>query len=98
MYRWEKVNLDIHRILRDHGFRDGEHFSAFTRPDNHLIIEAFRHTYDDIVKVLQSTTYTVVVSDEWCGRNSWIENGTRVYGGGRIGIIVSDFYKEVGNE
>ena len=95
MYRWEKVNLDIHRILREKNFYDGEHFSVFTRPDNHLIVEAFSHSYDDILKVLQETDYTVVASDAWCGRNSWIEDGKRVYGGGRIGIIVSDFYKEV---
>lgn len=95
MYRWEKVNLELHRILRNAGFIDGEDFSTLIRPDNHLIIEAFRHSYEDIVKVLQGTTYRVVVSDEWCGRNSWIENNTRVYGGGRIGIIIPNFYQEV---
>ena len=92
MQNWEKVNIDIHRILRNAGFYDGTHFSTFTRPDNHLIIEANGDSYDEILKVLKSTDYNVVDSDEWCGRNSHIENGKRVYGSGRIGIIVPNFY------
>ena len=82
LYAWEKANNDIHRILRKAGYIDGKNFSAFTRPNNHLIIEAFPENREGILKVLKSTKYNVVENDDWAYGN-------------RIGIIIPNWYEMV---
>lgn len=85
MYYWQAVNDDLHKKLAKAGYIDGRNFSTFTRPNKHLIIEAFSKDRDGILEVLKSTKYNVVENDEWSGGN-------------RIGIIIPEWFKEVDDD
>ena len=86
MYRWEKINKIIHKILSNpHGtnhYMDSRDYCTFTRPDNHIIYECRDAVCDDIVRMLRIYGIPVILNDNWCG-------------GRRIGVIVNGFYDEI---
>ena len=82
MYKWEKVNLDIHKVLSQNNLIDGRDYSTFTRPDNHIIYECNRDSREAVIKALREAGYSVIENDEWCG-------------GRRIGVVVHGFYTPV---
>lgn len=88
MYRWEKVNKIIHKIL-DRGntlcYIDGMHYCTFTRPHNHIIYECREEYRNGIITTLKRFGFNPIENDEWCGGN-------------RIGIIVNGFYDEIGDD
>lgn len=85
MYRWEKVNEIIHKILQKNKLYDSEDYCTFTRPDNHIIYECRDECRDDIVRLLRIYGFKPIENDKWCG-------------GRRIGIIVNGFYDEIGDD
>lgn len=89
MYRWQKVDLIIHKVLLNPmgntHYRDGDDYWSFTRPDNHIIYECRDEVKDEIVKILKLYGFNPIENDTWCG-------------GRRIGIIVNGFKDEIGDD
>lgn len=80
MFKWQLINNDVNKVLISVGL--GDSFATFTRPNNHLIIEAkTTEARQKILSVLCGCGYDVIENDDWCG-------------GLRLGIIIPDWNKE----